>query len=75
MKSKISTILRMNTTTSLLLLASLVFFQACQNNNTDLPENTIKRPNILIAISDDQSYPYTSIYGDKSTQTRTHSSV
>ena len=28
-----------------------------------------KRPNILLAISDDQSYPYAGIYGDKSTNT------
>ncbi|WP_020530670.1 sulfatase family protein [Flexithrix dorotheae] len=67
--SKTSTYLRMKITTPILFLASLFFFQACQNKETPTTETPVKRPNILIAISDDQSYPYTSIYGDKTTQT------
>ena len=44
----------------------LIFLSGCQN-----PEPGEKRrsPNILFAISDDQSYPYASAYGSKMVQT------
>ncbi len=46
------------------LISLLLFFGAlysCQQEKTE--EKTPKKPNILFAISDDQSYPYASIYG------------
>ena len=36
-----------------------IILSSCNSNNTDLP------PNILFVITDDQSYPHTSIYGTK----------
>ena len=43
--------------TSILLVFNLILFMGCNSEN--LP------PNILFVISDDQSYPHTSIYGTK----------
>ena len=37
--------------------------------NGNLLSAAQKRPNILLAISDDQSYPYTTAYGDRATKT------
>ena len=42
-----------------LILLFLIFTTISCNSN----EKVKKRPNILIAIADDQSYPHTSIYG------------
>jgi N-sulfoglucosamine sulfohydrolase len=50
--------------TSLLLLATVA---AAQSVNA--APITAPRPNILLAISDDQSYPYCGAYGDKATKT------
>jgi arylsulfatase A-like enzyme len=36
-----------------------IILSSCNSNNTDFP------PNILFVITDDQSYPHTSIYGTK----------
>ncbi len=36
---------------------------------SDVRADEIKRPNILIAISDDQSFPYAGAYGDKAVKT------
>jgi len=54
----------------------LLSFLSCSvshttSNQTDSPARNSKnvRPNILIAISDDQSYPYASAYGSTSTLT------
>lgn len=37
--------------------------------NAKLPKSEAKRPNILFAIADDQSYPYASAYGTKGVHT------
>jgi uncharacterized sulfatase len=51
---------------SSLLLTSIVF----QTGATDLKEDgSEKPPNILIAISDNQSYPHAGAYGDRSVHT------
>lgn len=44
----------------LLLLSLLFSFGACQQDSTDRPP---PRPNILFAISDDQSFPHAGAYG------------
>lgn len=36
---------------------------ACQGTNNRQSSSSVNRPNILLAISDDQSYPHTSAYG------------
>ncbi|MEZ5038456.1 MAG: sulfatase [Saprospiraceae bacterium] len=51
-----------------IFLLGFVLF-SCQGGPTSTNTQQKKRPNILFAISDDQSYPYTSIYGDQSIQT------
>ncbi|TWU05589.1 sulfatase family protein [Stieleria varia] len=50
--------------TGLLLIAML----SAANSFADVQANT-ERPNILIAISDDQSYPHASAYGDPAIKT------
>lgn len=47
----------------------LLFLFACNFQQTTDQATEPKQPNILFAISDDQSFPYTSIYGDKATIT------
>lgn len=67
----------MNQRKELIGSASLALFSAillgCGNEKTNQQNNEKKdenrRPNILIAISDDQSYPHCSAYGDKAIQT------
>ncbi len=44
-------------------------FIGCQSNTTDLKADRLERPNILIAISDDQSYPHAGAYGDNMVHT------
>ena len=59
------------------LLLSLIFLLGQEgghkglqkNGNIELATSFSSRPNILIAISDDQSFPYASAYGSTSTQT------
>ena len=51
------------------LMAICIFFALVVSFSTD-PKQTIKRrPNILFAISDDQSYPHASAYGQSTFQT------
>jgi uncharacterized sulfatase len=47
---------------------ALLFFSACTSKHNKKQE-PVKRPNILIAISDDQSFAHTSINGDKLVKT------
>lgn len=51
------------------VLFTLLLVTACQNTGQQQAHETItahqSRPNILFAISDDQSYPYASVYGEK----------
>src|SRR5690606_32992634 len=55
---------------SLVLFALLLSFLAgCQTSDPQESVNSLERPNILIAISDDQSYPHTSAYGYPAIQT------
>jgi len=56
---------------SVSILGIIIFLSllACSSQTTPNQETEKKQPNILFAISDDQSFPYTSIYGDKTTIT------
>ncbi|MEM7374850.1 MAG: sulfatase [Bacteroidota bacterium] len=47
----------------------LVMMFSCQGTTSTQQTQPISGPNILLAISDDQSYPHTSIYGFQSVQT------
>ncbi len=56
--------------TYLLVLAAGISFtgHSCKGAKTDavgVATKSAERPNILFAISDDQSFPHASIYGDK----------
>ena len=53
-----------NTLLSLLLVAGLA---SCSTKTEK--ENNTKKPNILFAIADDQSYPYASVYGTQGIST------
>ena len=44
-------------------------FTLCCISSLAIKSEAAKRPNILLAISDDQSYPYSSIYGSKAVET------
>jgi len=48
----------------LIILTGLLSLWSCQKD-----EKSFKKPNILIAIADDQSYPHSSIYGFSEIQT------
>lgn len=52
-----------------LLLLLPLFDSGTRNAEISNEELTFNRPNILIAISDDQSFPYASAYGSTSTKT------
>ncbi len=54
--------MKMKDKTKLLALGSLTLMAAACHSVKSGEENT-RRPNILLAISDDQSYPYCSVYG------------
>ncbi len=55
------------------ILAPVLFFTCAPKISSSSDEKVTKRtqPNILFAISDDQSYPYTTAYGDRTTITPT----
>lgn len=53
----------------LLLLAGLVSLGVLFSFRTTTSQTLVKRPNILFAIADDQSYPHTGAYGSKLFQT------
>lgn len=57
--------------TGLAISASLLFNVSCDDTTTRSDEKEIQteRPNILFAISDDQSYPHASAYGSKMVET------
>ncbi len=60
----------MKTPTLLLNLAlAFSFVLFCQFSSPDTPETAPSKPNILLILSDDHSYPYLSIYGDKNLKT------
>jgi len=45
------------------IITCVVICVAFKEKNKNAKKVTDKRPNILFVISDDQSYPYASIYG------------
>jgi uncharacterized sulfatase len=53
---------------SLVTLSVFPTMFSCNNSGGENEEST-RKPNILIAISDDQSYPHTSAYGSRMVQT------
>jgi N-sulfoglucosamine sulfohydrolase len=50
-----------------IIFSCLLSFIACTTHTGDVDDNS--RPNVLIAMSDNQSYPYAGAYGDKSVET------
>ena len=49
------------------VLLTIPFFQACDDSAVN--ETVQKRPNILFALSDNQSHTHTGVYGDKTVNT------
>jgi uncharacterized sulfatase len=55
----------------LIMIGTALLFQGCKmnNGNENKDKDEDRRPNIIIAMSDNQSYPHTGAYGDKSVNT------